>query len=190
MKKVFPIFVLLLLLFGCGKDEVTPDSNSEEAKSLRSKVFNGETKWQITKMESNIPRMGTVGNNWLSLLPACRKDNIYEFGELGIDVFIISIDEKDQVCSDQEVDYVSSAMFVNFSSDYKTAQVDMGGEAMLKMFDVEPVEDIHLLHYDHTWRFDEISERKVVVNANIIPNESAGMVEQTATVQIVFERIN
>jgi hypothetical protein len=190
MKRCIPIFGLILLLFGCGKDEVTPDDNTGNEDNLRSSVFNGQSKWRITKMESSTPRVGAVGTNWLSMLPACRQDNIYEFGELGIDVVIFAIDESEKVCSDQETNYVNSAMFINFSSDFKTAEVDMVGRAMLKMYDVEPVENIHLQHFDHTWSFKEISEKKVVVNANIIPNESAGMVEQTANVEIVFERIN
>lgn len=197
MKKIFLFFVILVTVFSCNKSK-DPFNGEESAKEvmLNKDIFNGNSKWKITKMESDIEREFNQikSKDWFSNLPECRKDNIYLFGEGGKNA-IISVDEGEESCPPDgneeytEPDYVAIGVFLQFASDYEKAQADIEGEAMLKMFNIPYSVNLEFGNSTHTWIFKEIKENKLTIEAIITPDESEGMVEEKATVIIVFERI-
>ncbi|MDQ3396029.1 MAG: hypothetical protein M3512_18240 [Bacteroidota bacterium] len=188
MKKTLTSLFLVLFMFSCDKkdDEPKVDIPQDRETILREHIFNGKTKWKLTEMGSDIERdnNGTTSKNWWGQLPECRTDNVYEFRVLSI-----NIDEGASDCSDDESLFMSQAFFLSFSNDYSKASVDIDGEGMVKFFNVPNVFNLKA-YYNHTWHFKEVTLTRLVIDALIIPSESEKMVSQTATVTIVFEKIN
>ncbi|WP_224994217.1 hypothetical protein [Cesiribacter sp. SM1] len=192
MKKILPLFLPLVFMFSCEKEEVNPPSPAEREVFLKERVFNGNSKWLMTKMEADVERVinDTKSKSWFTQLAACRTDNIYLFGDIGVSVTTVAIDEGTTSCSVNEQDYVDLGMFLSFTSDFSKAEVEIEGEAMQKLFGIAEDSYLEFSTFTHTWEFKEVTESKVVINAIIIPEESAGMVEEKANVTIVFERTN
>lgn len=194
MKKTLTSLFLVLFMFSCDKkdDEPKVDIPQDRETILREHIFNGKTKWKLTEMGSDIERdnNGTTSKNWFGQLPECRTDNVYEFSTLGIKYSTINIDEGSSSCSENEINYLTLAYFLEFSSDYEKAAVEVDGEAMLKTFNVFHSHHLELDDFKHTWEIKEVTGNKFVIDALIIPSESEKMVSQTATVTIVFEKIN
>lgn len=190
LSKIPNVLLILLVLISCEKEETKSDDNSGDVSFLQEHIFNGNTQWIVSHMEADMERElnGKSTKVWSDEFPDCRKDNVYQFGTLGVKISSIDLDESSSTCDPEEPDYVSQGFFLEFSSDFTKAAVSVRGAAMAKLFHLPYDSRIKLNGFRHTWQFEEVSKDKVVVKALIPSDQSAGMAEIATEVLIVFER--
>ncbi len=189
MERLLTFTLVLLIVTGCEKDpEKEPTISDQEF--LQTHIFNGSSKWTVTRMEADTEREFNSESTtiWSDQFSTCRKDNIYSFGNLPIEVASIDVDESNSSCDMEEPDYVPQGLFLQFSSDYKKAAVSIRGAAMAKLFDLPYDSRIKLNGFEHSWEFQEVSSEKVVVKVSMPAGQSAGMVKNAAVVWVTFER--
>jgi hypothetical protein len=185
MKRYLPSLLLLLLLPGCEKEE-----QNSHRQFLQEHIFNGSSQWIITRMEADTEREinGQSTTLWSEQFPACRKDNVYQFGALGVKIASINIVENNSSCSLEEPELISQGLVLDFSSDFNKANVFIKGDAMVKLYDLSNNSRVTNFDFEHSWEIEEVSPERLVVKAFIPAEQSGGMVEQPATVYITFER--
>ena len=187
MKRILTFPFLLLFLFSCEKEE----KNNDQVL-LREHIFNGHTRWVITRMEADTEREIQGQNTliWSDYYPACRKDNVFHFSSLGAKIASIHVDENGFSCDLEEPDFISQGLVLDFSNDLQKASVFVKGAALAKIFDLPYDSSVKNFDFDHSWEFEETTKEKVIVKVMIPSGQSAGMVDKAATVWITFEREN
>ena len=190
MKKILTSILLLSMLLSCEKEAENGQSN--QYQYLQKHIFNGNTQWVITRMEADKEREinGQKTLIWSNAFPDCRKDNIYQFGTLGVRIASIHLDENTSSCDPEEPNFVSQGLALDFSTDYKKAATLVRGAAMAKLFDLPYDYRVKLNGFEHSWEFEEVSPEKVVVKVLIPADQSAGMLESAAEVVVAFERVH
>ena len=189
MKKIITSTLLLIALLSC---EIEPENIPvSQGEFLQEHIFNGNTHWIITRMEADTEREinGLSTTIWSEQFPDCRKDNIYQFGTLGVKIASIHVDESNSACSPEEPDFVSQGLVLDFNTDYKKASTFVKGDAMGKLFELPYDYKVKSFDFTHSWEFEEVSPEKVVVKVLIPADQSAGMVEKAASVLVTFERV-
>jgi hypothetical protein len=183
------LILLLLALFSCEKEPIS-DKAPDAANLLQEHIFNGKTQWTVSHMEADREREinGIMTRTWSEAFPECRSDNVYQFGEIPIQVASIHLDESSHSCDPEEPDYVSQGFFLEFSSDFTKAAVSIRAAAMAKLFHLPYDSRIKLNGFRHTWQFEEISRETLIIKALIPADESGGMVEEATEVNITFKR--
>lgn len=190
MKRSLITLMILALMISCEKEPHQDTQNSQQ-RLLQEQVFNGNSRWAVSRMEADTEREihGKTTTEWSREFADCRKDNVYIFGNLPIEVASIHIDEGDIVCDPEEPDYVPQGLFLQFSTDYNKAAVSVRGAAMAKLFDLPYDNRTKLNGFEHSWEFEEVSSDQLVVKALIPADQSAGMTANATTVHITFERL-
>ena len=190
MKKIITSSFIILSLLSCEKEaENDPQTHGE---FLQEHIFNGSTRWIITRMEADTEREinGQSTLLWSEHFTECRKDNVYQFGTLGEKIASIHLDESNSICSPEEPAFVSQGLVLDFSSDFKKATAFVKGDTMAKIFQLPYDHKVKNFDFNNSWEFEEVTPEKVVVKMLIPADQSAGMLDTAATVLVTFERQN
>lgn len=188
MKKIITTSFIILSLLSCEKE--TENDPKTQGQFLQEHIFNGSTRWIITRMEADTEREinGQRTLLWSERLTECRKDNVYQFGTLGEKIASIHVDESNSFCSSEEPAFVSQGLVLDFSNDFNKAAAFVKGDAMAKIFHLPYDHKVKNFDFNHSWEFEEVTSEKVLVKMLIPADQSAGMVDRAASVLVTFER--
>lgn len=148
------------------------------------------TRWQIASMESEVARKhkGRQSRDWLSLLPACRKDNLYtfDFQNAAFGGLELAVGEGQQSCSTQEPETIQRAFQLVFTEDFREAAVTPRRDwALVKLFDISYEEE---RFFTHSWVIEHIGEDDLHLKIQLPDISEITMIDTSATLYIRMQK--
>lgn len=157
MKKTiskYGYFLLAALLLACqeNKDPKPDDGIIADDPAARAAFFAttaSEKKWKVSQLTFAAPTVvaelsedpmhidSTMITDLYAALPACRKDDSYDFnyanGNVSID-FTDQYDNDDERCDAQEPSFIEEGLFLSFNDELTTAQAAFRNNDALHQF--------------------------------------------------------